>query len=79
MDFGKGLERVKMLRAHLAEGSGKPGEVLDETPRVACGEGALRWSKCRGPGAAPVSGAEFLRGAHLEPGALLTAPVHAPL
>ncbi len=79
MDFGKGLERVKLLRTSLAEGSGKPGEILDETPRVACGDGALTLVEVQRAGRGPVSGGEFFRGAHLKPGALLTAPVHAPL
>jgi len=49
MDFGKGLERVKILRTTLAEGAGKPGEILDETPRnrqlgdgrIGCSDGLL--------------------------------------
>jgi len=79
MDFGKGLERVKILRTTLAEGAGKPGEILDETPRIACGAGALTLVEAQRAGRGPVSGSEFLRGARLAPGALLAAPVHAAL
>jgi methionyl-tRNA formyltransferase len=79
MDFGKGPERVKILRTTLAEGTGKPGEILDETPRVACGVGALTLVEAQRAGRGPVSGPEFMRGARLAPGALLSAPVHAAL
>ena len=34
--------RVKLLRAELAEGSGAPGEVLDDSLTIACGTGAIR-------------------------------------
>ena len=56
MDFGKGLERVKILRTTLAEGTGKPGEILDETPRIACGVGALTLVEAQRAGRGPVSG-----------------------
>jgi methionyl-tRNA formyltransferase len=71
MDFGKGPERVKILRTSLADGAGKPGEVLDETPKVACGEGALTLLEVQRAGRGPVPGMEFLRGARLAPGAIL--------
>ncbi len=78
MDFGKGPERVKILRSALAEGAGKPGEILDEAGRIACGVGALTIVEAQRAGRGPVSGAEFLRGAHLGPGACLS-DVHAAL
>jgi len=34
--------RVKLLRAELAEGSGTPGEVIDEALTIACGTDAIR-------------------------------------
>src|SRR5207237_1057201 len=35
-DFGKGQERVKVLRSTLAEGAGPPGTVIDNILTVAC-------------------------------------------
>ncbi|WP_374546628.1 methionyl-tRNA formyltransferase [Rhodoblastus sp.] len=78
-DFGKGPERVKVLHSALAEGAGTPGEILDETPRVACGAGALRLIEVQRAGRGPVSGAEFLRGARLTPGAILAQAENAAL
>ena len=79
MDFGKGFERVKILRAARAEGAGEPGEILDETPRVACGAGALALLEVQRAGRGPVSGGEFLRGARLAPGGKLAETNHAAL
>jgi methionyl-tRNA formyltransferase len=77
-DFGKGPERVKILRSAVAEGSGTPGAVLDEA-LVACGEGALRLIEVQRAGRGPVSGDEFLRGARFGPGASLAQTQDAPL
>jgi len=70
-DFGKGPERVKILRAALAEGSGAPGEILDAAPTIACGSGALKLVEAQRAGRGVVSGEEFARGAKLAPGARL--------
>jgi len=70
-DLGKGTERVKVLRARLAEGSGGPGVLVDRAPTIACGTGALRLLTVQRAGKSPVSGEEFLRGVRLEPGAHL--------
>jgi methionyl-tRNA formyltransferase len=79
MESGKGPERVKILHAAPAEGAGKPGEILDDTPRIACGEGALRLIEVQRAGRAPVSGAEFFRGARLAVGATLAQAENAAL
>jgi methionyl-tRNA formyltransferase len=79
MDFGKGPERVKILRATLADGVGKPGEILDESPRIACGSGALTLVEVQKAGRGPVSGGEFFRGARLAVGACLSETIHAAL
>ena len=79
MDFGKGPERVKILRATLADGVGKPGEILDESPRIACGAGALTLVEVQKAGRGPVSGGEFFRGARLAVGASLSETIHAAL
>ena len=34
--------RVKILRCELAEGSGAPGDLLDDRLAIACGDGAIR-------------------------------------
>ncbi|CAO4163931.1 methionyl-tRNA formyltransferase [Methylorubrum populi] len=65
----KGPERVKVLRALAAEGSGVPGTLLDSDCTVACGTGAVRLLELRRAGKGRVaSGEEFLRGARLTVG-----------
>jgi methionyl-tRNA formyltransferase len=70
-DFGKGPERVKVLRTALAEGSGAPGTLLDATGIVACGEGAVRLVQVQPAGKQAMGADEFLRGRRLGPGARL--------
>jgi methionyl-tRNA formyltransferase len=70
-DLGKGKERVKVLRARLAEGSGAPGTLLEAGPIIACGTGALRLMTVQRAGRTPVSGEQFLRGVRMEPGTRL--------
>ena len=61
-DLGHGPERVKVLRARLAEGSGQPGATIDDTLTVACGEGAVALTSLQRAGKAPMAVAEVLRG-----------------
>ncbi|CAN5151945.1 methionyl-tRNA formyltransferase [soil metagenome] len=61
-DFGKGPERVKVLRSTLAEGSGVPGGVIDDGLAVTCGTGAVRLTDLQRAGKQPAKAAEFLRG-----------------
>ncbi|MGC5777986.1 methionyl-tRNA formyltransferase [Methylobacterium sp. NFXW15] len=71
-DLGKGPERVKVLRALPAEGSGEPGTLLDGEATVACGTGAVRLLELRRAGkGGSATGAEFVRGARLAAGARL--------
>src|SRR5690606_25211614 len=42
MPFAGRPERVKLLRARVAEGGGGPGTVLDDALTIACGSGAVR-------------------------------------
>jgi methionyl-tRNA formyltransferase len=63
--------RVKVLRSTLAEGHGKPGEVLDTSLTVACGEKAVRLVQLQRAGAKPMGADEFLRGTPVKPGARL--------
>ena len=60
--------RVKLLRCEMVEGSGTPGEVLDNRLAVACGEGALRILELQRAGKAPMKAEEFLRGTPLKAG-----------
>jgi methionyl-tRNA formyltransferase len=71
-DLGKGPERVKVLRAVSTGGTGEPGTLLDGEGTVACGTGAVRLTELRRAGkGGSASGAEFVRGARLAPGARL--------
>jgi len=63
--------RIKILRCELAEGSGTPGDVLDDRLTIACGEGAIRIVELQRAGKAPMKAAEFLRGTPLKPPARL--------
>jgi len=63
--------RAKILRCAMADGSGVPGDVLDDHLAVACKEGALRILELQRAGKAPMKAAEFLRGTPLEPPARL--------
>ncbi|MBL8570756.1 MAG: methionyl-tRNA formyltransferase [Phreatobacter sp.] len=70
-DLGKGRERVKVLRASLAEGSGAPGTVLNDTLAIACGEGAVRLVEVQRAGSKAMKAADFLNGAKIGPGTIL--------
>ncbi len=75
-DLGKGPERIKILRAHLADGAGAPGEVLDDALTIACGacgSGAIAVSELQRSGKAPMTASDFLRGARLPAGTRLAA------
>jgi methionyl-tRNA formyltransferase len=61
----EGEARVKILRCELAEGSGVPGELLDDRLTIACGEGAIRLLELQRAGKQPMKAGEFLRGTPL--------------
>ncbi len=54
--------RVKLLQAELAEGAGKPGEVLDDAFTIACGSGAIRPLRLQRAGKPAMDRDDFLRG-----------------
>ena len=54
--------RVKLLRAELAGGAGKPGEVLDDELTIACGFGAIRPLRLQRAGKPAMDRDNFLRG-----------------
>jgi methionyl-tRNA formyltransferase len=68
-DFGKGEERVKVLRATLGKGSGAPGRFIDTNGTVSTGDGAVRLIQVQRAGKGPVAFDEFLRGVRIDPGA----------
>ncbi|QSR18789.1 methionyl-tRNA formyltransferase [Novosphingobium sp. KA1] len=55
-------ERYKVLAADLAEGSGTPGETLDDVLTIACGEGAIRVTRIQRAGKPAMEAADLLRG-----------------
>lgn len=68
-------ERLKLLRAARAEGSGRPGEVLLADPKeglvIACGEGAVRILELQAPGGKKMRAGDYLRGHRIPAGTLL--------
>jgi methionyl-tRNA formyltransferase len=67
----EGETRVKILRCELAEGSGVPGELLDDRLTIACKEGSIRILELQRAGKQPMKAEEFLRGTPLKPPARL--------
>lgn len=63
--------RVKILRCVLADGSGAPGDALDDRLSIACQDGAIRILELQRAGKAPMKAADFLRGTPLKPPARL--------
>jgi len=61
-------ERIKVLRATLAEGAGVAGTVLDDVPTIACGDGAVQRVQVQRAGKRPMTAAELLRGFALPAG-----------
>ena len=72
--FELGGERIKLLRAELAEGEGEgdPGTVLDDQLTIACGIGALRPEQVQRAGRPAMPLADFLRGQPIAAGTKLT-------
>jgi methionyl-tRNA formyltransferase len=67
-DFGRGPERLRVLRACRADGSGAPGTCLDDRLTIACGKGAVRLLTVQRAGGRAVPTEEFLRGTPLPTG-----------
>jgi methionyl-tRNA formyltransferase len=64
--------RVKILRCAMADGSGDPGEVIDDHLAVACKQGAIRILELQRAGKQSMKAEDFLRGTPLKPPARLT-------
>ncbi|MGE4062201.1 MAG: methionyl-tRNA formyltransferase [Rhodospirillaceae bacterium] len=60
--FAHENERIKVLTAELAEGSGPPGTVLDDRLAIACRDGAVRLTTVQRAGKGPTPADAFLRG-----------------
>ena len=71
--FRHGEDVVRLLEAEVDENApaAPPGTVLDDTPRVACGHGALRLARLQRAGRGGMAADAFLRGYPLPPGTLL--------
>jgi methionyl-tRNA formyltransferase len=63
--------RIKVLRSTLANGSGAPGNALDDDLTIACGDGAIRILELQRAGGKPMKTEEFLRGSKLSRGSVL--------
>jgi len=57
-----GAGRVKVLRTTASDGSGRPGQVLDDRLTIACGDGAVRLLELQRAGGKPMPAEELLRG-----------------
>ena len=68
----EGESRAKILRCELADGSGLPGELLDDRLTIACKDGAVRILDLQRAGKQPMKSEEFLRGTPLKPPARLS-------
>ena len=68
-DFGKGPERVKLLRSILVEASGAPGTALDDRLAIACGAGAVRVLELQAAGKKAMTAEAFLAGTRVPQGA----------
>ncbi len=55
-------ERIKVLKAEIAEGESAAGTVLDDALTIACGTGALRLLRVQRAGKPVMDAADFLRG-----------------
>lgn len=71
IELGCKRERVKVLRATLAKGSGPAGTLLDDKLTIACARGAVQLTDVQRSGRKPMPAAEFLRGLKLRAGIVL--------
>ena len=67
----KGPIRVKALMSRISQGSGQPGEALDDRLKIACGDGAVRLVQVQREGKGRQSNTEFVRGFPVAEGAVV--------
>ncbi len=65
-------ERLKILAAEPAGGTGAPGEIISDDLTIACGEGALRIVKVQRAGGKAMMADELLKGFALPKGTRFT-------
>lgn len=65
------LERIKVLASVVAQGTGKPGEVLDDALTIACGHGAIQLIRLQKAGGKPLNALDFLRGTPIASGTVV--------
>ncbi|MHA1544695.1 MAG: methionyl-tRNA formyltransferase [Alphaproteobacteria bacterium] len=54
--------RVRVLEGEIKDRNGAPGEVLDETLLIACGQGSYQITRLQKEGKKPMTAPDFLRG-----------------
>jgi methionyl-tRNA formyltransferase len=64
-------DRIKLLEATVGAEAGRPGEVLDETLGIACGDGHIRPLKVQRAGRGAMTAGELLRGFAIPKGTIL--------
>ena len=64
-------ERIKLLRANIDRGTGKPGEVIDDALTISCSDGAVRPLQVQRAGRAVMTPEELLRGFLIPKGTIL--------
>lgn len=63
--------RLKLLHAKAVDGTGQPGEVLDDHLTVACGDGAVTITMAQRPGKGPMATKDLLNGLAIPKGTIL--------
>lgn len=71
MELGGKNTRVKILRAKIVDGTGAPGEALDDALTICCEGGALRLERVQKAGKQAGSAEDFLRGNSVSKGTVL--------
>lgn len=66
-------ERIKVLKAEMAEGAGAAGTVISDDGTIACGSGAIRLLEVQRAGKKPMPLGELLRGFPLSRGTRVNA------
>ena len=69
--FEENGKRLSILGLEMVDGSGAPGEVLDDTLTIACGAGAVRITRLQRSGGKAMAAEEFLRGHKITKGTRL--------
>ena len=66
-------DRIKLLGARVVEGTGTPGEALDDAFVIACGSGAVQVTRAQRAGRGAQDADSFLRGMAIPRGTVLGA------